>query len=105
MAIVDERNEAFSLLETGKPSKPEKVLVRNFLGLKYYRTPREYAIPSFMNKFYRLTHAPYRVSMNKYITLYKEQKRREKLIEVRRERRNRQMLEKKFPHLRETEYE
>ncbi|XP_041378068.1 39S ribosomal protein L47, mitochondrial-like [Gigantopelta aegis] len=105
LAIVDERNEAFSMLETGKSNKPEKRVVRNFLGLKYHRTPKEYAIPSFMNKFYRLTHAPYRSSMNMYINLYKEQKRRERMRELRREQKNMKMLEKKFPHLRESEKE
>ncbi|GFO08144.1 hypothetical protein PoB_003464900 [Plakobranchus ocellatus] len=51
MEVVQERDEAVNLLETGKASEhPRGGIVRDFLGRPMYRRFQEYAIPPHMNK-------------------------------------------------------
>ncbi|KAK7482514.1 hypothetical protein BaRGS_00026225 [Batillaria attramentaria] len=99
MTVVQERDEAYNLLETGTTGQPSRYYARNFLGLKYLRRPKEYHIPRFMNKTFHLTHPPANTQFSKYIRLYYEKKRLAKQSYLQRERRRKKKLLEEFPHL------
>ena len=51
LAVVEERDEAVNLLETGQPrAHPQGGVVRDFLGRPMYRRFQEHAVPPHMNK-------------------------------------------------------
>lgn len=98
LLVVTERNEALSQLETGKSILPQERMVRNFMGLKYKRKMKEYAIPWFINRRYRLMHAPYPKGLSKYFKLYYEKMRlKQERDEYARQRRVKRLKEL-FPH-------
>ncbi|XP_014770092.1 39S ribosomal protein L47, mitochondrial [Octopus bimaculoides] len=99
LEIVAERDDAVSLLETGKSCRPEYRMVRNFLGLKYRRKIKEHAIPPRMNLRYRMLHTPFVKGLTPYFGLYFEKQR---MLAKRRQKRRLQYnkrLQKAFPHL------
>ena len=101
MTVVNERDEAFRLLETGKTGDPGGRYVTDFLGLRRWKKTREHLVPDFMNKAHNLQY-PRWVSRraDKYIALYREQQRNECRKERNREARSRRKLCERFPHLR-----
>ncbi|XP_064599284.1 large ribosomal subunit protein uL29m-like [Liolophura sinensis] len=99
LSVVDERNEAYNLLETGKTGKPEIVEDRNILGLKVKRQTREHFIPPFMNKMHKALHPPYTKIRGKYIHLYAEKLRKDRHRAHAKEKRRIAELRKRFPHI------
>ena len=98
LAVVAERNEAFSQLETGKSVLPQTQVVRNVLGLKYKRKVKEYAIPFWMNKRYRLMHPPYVKGLTRYFQLYYEKQRLRKAYAEYARKKRIKKLKELFPH-------
>ncbi|KAL5013186.1 hypothetical protein ScPMuIL_007456 [Solemya velum] len=100
LEVIKERDEAYNMLEHPQ-TKPEGRVVRNALGIKYFRKCREQAVPMHVNKTYRLLHPPYEKWKGKYLSLYYEKRRLEKRKAAKRELRNRRKLQEKYPHLTE----
>lgn len=96
--IVTERNDAVSQLETGKSVLPEVRTVRNFMGLKYKRTVKEYAVPWWMNNRYSLMHAQYPKGLGYYFKLYHEKLRLKKERSERVRQKRIKKLKELFPH-------
>lgn len=96
--IVRERDDALSRLETGKSILPQVRTVRNFMGLKYQRTVKEYAVPKWMNNRYRLMHAPYPKGLSRYFILYHEKLRLKKERAERARKKRLKRLKEVFPH-------
>ena len=100
MTVVNERDEAFNLLETGKTGDPGGCYVMNFLGLTHWKKYSEHLVPHYMNKFYTLQYPRWVTRRTeKYIALYHEQQRNERKKERNREERRRRKLLENFPHL------
>lgn len=99
LSVVDERNEAYNLLETGRTGKPEIVEDRNLLGLKVKRQTREHLIPPFMNKMHKALHPPFTKVRGKYIKLYMEKLRNQHRRAYVKEKRRIAELRRRFPHL------
>ncbi|KAL8622729.1 hypothetical protein ACOMHN_009363 [Nucella lapillus] len=98
--VVKERDEAFSLLETGKSGDPGGRYVRNFLGLRMWRKNTQHLLPPSMNKYYRLLYPRHpSPRTQKYILLYREQRREERRKARRRESARMKRLQQEFPHL------
>ncbi|XP_029651111.2 39S ribosomal protein L47, mitochondrial [Octopus sinensis] len=99
LEIVAERDDAVSLLETGKSCRPQYRMVRNFLGLKYRRKVKEYAVPSWMNLRYRMLHTPFMKGLTPYFGLYFEKQRMLAKKHQKRRLDYKRKLKKEFPHL------
>ena len=100
MAVVKERNEAVSLLETGTTGRPGGRWIKNFLGLRVWKENEEHKLPSHLNKFFHLLY-PKQVNKrtDKYIALYREQQREEAVERNNRAKKRRGELFEQFPHL------
>lgn len=96
--IVRERDDALSQLETGKSILPQVWTVRNFMGLKYQRTVKEYAVPKWMNNRYSLMHARYPKGLGQYFKLYHEKLRLKKERAERARKKRLKRLKELFPH-------
>ena len=88
LQVVQERDDAVSMLETGLPKSKEKVSHLNYLGLVYHRKPREHCVPPNLNRVHRLLHCQHPSSyMRKHHVLYREvllkKFRRQKIAEQR----------------------
>ncbi|XP_050412568.1 39S ribosomal protein L47, mitochondrial [Patella vulgata] len=101
--VVKERDIAFNLLETGKTGQPEKVTIRNFLGLKYERTVEEHSVPKSMNRLFNLLHPKYDKYFVRFFNLNEEKKRKEQSKENQLINQYRKRMIEKFPHLKNHE--
>ncbi|CAL1531304.1 unnamed protein product [Lymnaea stagnalis] len=100
LEVVKERNDAVSLLETGKPADPGGAYVRDFLGRVVWRKFQEYGIPPHMNKVYRLCYPRgFKRLHLKYLPLWREKIAKHRWGRYHGELRHNQALVKKFPHL------
>ncbi|KAK3799774.1 hypothetical protein RRG08_025388 [Elysia crispata] len=101
LEVVQERNEAVNLLETGNPSHPPGGVVRDFLGRPMYRHFKEYGIPPYMNKVYRLLWPLGGLKRQhlKYLPLWREKIARRRWFEYHRKLRQNRKLIQRFPHL------
>ncbi|RUS85461.1 hypothetical protein EGW08_006794 [Elysia chlorotica] len=101
LEVVEERNEAVNLLETGKPLRPRGGVVRDFLGRPMYRHFQEYAIPPYMNKVYRLLWPLGGLKRQhlKYLPLWREKIARRRWFEYHRQMKQNRKLIQRFPHL------
>lgn len=100
LEVIKERDNAVSMLETGVPAEKENYLIRDFLGRMVLRKPREYAVPPYMNKVFRLMYPKaFKKQHVKYLALYREKLAKKRYAGfMRRKERNAKII-KKFPHL------
>ncbi|KAK6965926.1 39S ribosomal protein L47 mitochondrial [Biomphalaria glabrata] len=100
LEVVKERNNAVSLLETGKPADPGGAYVRDFLGRVRWRKFSEYAVPPYMNKAHRLLFPRgFNKIHLKYLPLWRQKIARFRWYHYHRQVKENQELVKKFPHL------
>lgn len=100
LQVVKERDDAISLLETGKPSSPKGAYVRDFLGRVVWRRFSEYGVPPHMNKVYRLLYPRrFRSQHVKYLALWREKIARYRWYQYKRQVKENSELIKEFPHL------
>ncbi|XP_005094862.2 39S ribosomal protein L47, mitochondrial [Aplysia californica] len=105
LEVVKERDDAVSLLETGKPKQPEGGYVRDVLGRVVYKRFQEQAVPPHMNKVHRLMYPKAFHKENlKYLALYREKIARHKWYWYNRRLEKNKDLVKKFPHLEDKMY-
>ncbi|XP_059157617.1 large ribosomal subunit protein uL29m-like [Physella acuta] len=100
LEVVKERDNAVSLLETGKPAGPGGAYVRDFLGRVVWRNFKEYGIPPHMNKVYRLLYPRgfNRVHL-RFLPLWREKVAKQHWYRYNQRMRMYKKLEEKFPHL------
>ncbi|XP_071511856.1 large ribosomal subunit protein uL29m-like [Diadema antillarum] len=96
-AVLKERKEALTELETGLKDEHPAELKYTPFGYKRWVKPREYAVPKYMNKFYATRRTWYDPSMGRYLSLWYEQRIRRAAKEKRKKRRQLQSLKKRFP--------
>ena len=96
LAVVKERNVAYSLLENGKVDEPKTYVTRNAIGVPYERTETEHYIPKHLNKRFQLMHLEKQTWMRKYLALYEEKVRQQRNYKNRMHKKKRKELIEEF---------
>ncbi|BFZ23623.1 hypothetical protein BsWGS_26662 [Bradybaena similaris] len=100
LEVVKERDNAVSMLDTGKPSEPGGAYVRDFLGRVVWRHFKEYGVPPHMNKTYRLLYPRgFKALHLKYLPLWREKIARRRWGRYHHQLKINEEVVKKFPHL------
>ncbi|KAH9510353.1 39S ribosomal protein L47, mitochondrial [Bulinus truncatus] len=100
LEVVKERNNAVSLLETGKSAELGGTYVRDFLGRVVWRKFQEYAVPPHMNKAFRLLYPRgFKRLHLKYLPLWRQKIAKFRWYHYHRQVNENKALVKKFPHL------
>ncbi|XP_052082893.1 39S ribosomal protein L47, mitochondrial-like [Mytilus californianus] len=103
--VIQERERAINMLETGETGDPKVRKVMNFLGMIEDRTEKEHLVPKSENPEYQLLHPKYEKWMFKYLKLYNEKQLEEEYQLKKAKRKYQEKLMKKFPHLTQEELE
>lgn len=69
LAVVEERNIAYNLLETGESKKIVPYRRYNSFGLIQMYKPREYLVPWWLNKMWKLKYHYQRLPVINLLTL------------------------------------
>ena len=99
MDVVDERNRAYHLLETGQTGEPEVYKSINVLGLPYWKRPIEHYIPAPMNSHLRRKMRLLGPWVNHYLRLHREKEAKKEWRNNKRRQRFKQYMLKEFPDL------
>lgn len=100
LEVVKERDNAVSMLDTGKPSEPGGAYVRDFLGRVVWRQFKEYGVPPHVNKTHRLLYPRGFKSLHlKYLPLWREKIARRRWGRYHHQLKINAELVKQFPHL------
>ena len=67
LAVVEERNVAFNLLETGETKHRVPYKRYNSFGFIEQVRPREHLVPWYLNRYWKLRYHYKRLPVNKYI--------------------------------------
>ncbi|XP_063410682.1 large ribosomal subunit protein uL29m-like [Mytilus trossulus] len=103
--VIQERERAINMLETGETGDPKVRKVMNFLGMIEDRTEKEYLVPKSENPEYQLLHPKFEKWMMKYLKLYNEKQLGEEQQLKKTKQKYHERLKKKFPHLTQEELE
>lgn len=103
--VIQERERAINMLETGETGDPKVRKVMNFLGMIEDRTEKEHLVPKSENPEYQLLHPKFEKWMMKYLKLYNEKQLGEEQQLKKTKRKYQERLKKKFPHLTQEELE
>ncbi|XP_068001170.1 large ribosomal subunit protein uL29m [Melanerpes formicivorus] len=97
--VVEEREVALRLLQTGHEKPVPGEWRYNFLGRIYWYSYKEWPIPWHLNKKHNRKRFYYLPHVNKFIRLSLEKYLRKRARRQSLERRRQKVLERKFPHL------
>uniref|UniRef100_A0A8D0EFW1 Large ribosomal subunit protein uL29m n=1 Tax=Salvator merianae TaxID=96440 RepID=A0A8D0EFW1_SALMN len=98
--VIQEREDALRLLQTGQEKERPGEWRQNFLGRTFWYTFREWPIPWYLNARHKRKRFYYLPFVNHFIRLQIEKHLRNKARKNNVEKRRRKMLLQKYPHLR-----
>lgn len=93
MSVVRERDEAYKVLEHGESLAHPGRVVRNAVGLPYYKNPSQHYKPRESSTHYKRLHLNYNRWMDKHLVRYEEVLRRRHKQHVRLVEEEKQRLE------------
>ncbi|XP_064021759.1 large ribosomal subunit protein uL29m [Pogoniulus pusillus] len=97
--VVQEREVALRLLQTGHEKPVPGEWRHDFLGRTFWYSYKEWPIPWHLNERYRNKRFYYLTHVNKFIRLRLEKNLRRRARRQSLERKRKKVLERKFPHL------
>ena len=97
LEVVAERDNALSVLETGRPAQPEAVQVLNDIGMWTERFKKEHFIPKHINSEAQENPEIRKPWVNEYVRLYNEAKRKKYHYAMLKQKEHKKKLQEIFP--------